>query len=146
MAQSAKPLTARTGTAEAVARPAARPIPHRARSRRAWASAVTWADLGERVVSWLHGGIRQTPGHCGPPCEETIPLVPVLTAACRAGFVTDGCAGSTDLSCWPHGREGAFTLMRASAGSAPGQRKAPRPILGAGGNQGQGTGLYGRRR
>lgn len=56
--------------------------------RQAWASATTWADLGERVASWLHGQIRQTPGHCGPPCAETLPLIPALTAANRAGFVT----------------------------------------------------------
>jgi hypothetical protein len=59
------------------------------RDRQAWASATTWADLGERVAFWLHGEIQRTPGHCGPPCEETIPLIPVLTAVNRAGFVTD---------------------------------------------------------
>lgn len=54
-----------------------------------WASAKNMADLGELVVAWLHGEIAQTPGHCGPPCRETIPLVPVLELVNRAGFVTD---------------------------------------------------------
>jgi len=60
-----------------------------ARDRAAWASARTWPELGERVVDWLNGRIIQTPGHGGPPCEETIPHIPVLTAVNRAGFVTD---------------------------------------------------------
>ncbi len=60
------------------------------RSDRArWASAKTMADLGELVIAWLHGEITQTPGHCGPPCEETYPLVPYLEVLNRAGFVTD---------------------------------------------------------
>jgi hypothetical protein len=59
------------------------------RDRAAWKSAVTWTDLGERVVDWLNGRITQTPGHLGPPDPETIPLIPTLTALNRAGFVTD---------------------------------------------------------
>jgi len=66
------------------------------RDRTAWASAATWGDLGELVVAWLHGRIRQTPGHCAPPCDETIPLIPVLTLANRAGFVTDGSQFAAD--------------------------------------------------
>jgi hypothetical protein len=57
--------------------------------RARWAGARSMADLGELVVAWLHGEIQQTPGHCAPPCDETIPLIPALTAANRAGFVTD---------------------------------------------------------
>jgi hypothetical protein len=51
------------------------------RDRERWASARRWADLGECVVSWLYGEIVQTPGHCGPPCDETLPLIPVLAGA-----------------------------------------------------------------
>lgn len=57
--------------------------------RARWASARTMAGLGELVIAWLHGEITQTPGHCGPPCDETIPLIPVLEILNRAGFVTD---------------------------------------------------------
>jgi hypothetical protein len=54
-----------------------------------WASARDMADLGGLVIAWLNGEVRQTPGHCGPPCGETLPLIPVLTLVNRAGFVTD---------------------------------------------------------
>ena len=54
-----------------------------------WASARDMSDLGEMVIAWLNGEVAQTPGHCGPPCAETIPLIPALTAANRAGFITD---------------------------------------------------------
>lgn len=56
--------------------------------RRAWRSVRTWGDLGTMTVAWLHGTVEQTPGHMGPPCEETIPLIPALTAANQAGFIT----------------------------------------------------------
>jgi hypothetical protein len=59
------------------------------RDRARWASARSLADLGELVIAWLHGEIIQTPGHCGPPDPETIPLIPWLTAINRGGFVTD---------------------------------------------------------
>jgi hypothetical protein len=54
-----------------------------------WKSARTMADLGELVIAWLNGEITQTPGHCGPPDPETIPLIPALTVINRGGFVTD---------------------------------------------------------
>lgn len=54
-----------------------------------WRSARSMADLGELVIAWLDGEITQTPGHCGPPCDETIPLIPALTVINRGGFVTD---------------------------------------------------------
>jgi hypothetical protein len=66
------------------------------RDRERWASCRRWADLAEGVVAWLHGEIVQTPGHCGPPCEETIPLIPVLTAVNRAGFITDNSQAGDD--------------------------------------------------
>jgi hypothetical protein len=60
------------------------------------------ADLGELVVAWLNGEIEQTPGHGGPPDPETIPLIPALTLANRAGFVTDNSqlAESIDGRTW----------------------------------------------
>lgn len=54
-----------------------------------WASARSMADLGEMVIEWLNGEIQQTPGHCAPPCDETIPLTSALIAINRGGFVTD---------------------------------------------------------
>jgi hypothetical protein len=54
-----------------------------------WKTARTMADLGELVIAWLNGEVTQTPGHCGPPCDETLPLIPVLTVINRCGFVTD---------------------------------------------------------
>jgi len=66
--------------------------------RRRWRQAATLADLGELVIAWLNGEITQTPGHLGPPCDETIPLIPALTLANRAGFVTDN--SSPAASAW----------------------------------------------
>ena len=67
-----------------------------------WASARNTADLGDLVIAWLGGDVTQTPGHCGPPCRETIPLIPSLTLANRAGFVTDNSqrAGSRRGRTW----------------------------------------------
>ena len=67
-----------------------------------WKSAQTMAGLGELVIAWLGGEITQTPGHCGPPCGETIPLIPALTVINRGGFVTDSSqlAGSADGYLW----------------------------------------------
>lgn len=70
--------------------------------RRRWKQARTLADLGELVVAWLNSEIQQTPGHCGPPDDETIPLIPTLAAVNRAGFVTDNSqlAESIDGRTW----------------------------------------------
>lgn len=57
--------------------------------RKAWASAQTMADLGERVVAWLNGDLTETPGHMGVPDDETIPLIFTLSLINRSGFVTD---------------------------------------------------------
>ena len=57
--------------------------------RTRWGTARSLADVGELTAAWLHGEIRQTPTHCGPPQDETIPYTDVLTAVNRAGFVTD---------------------------------------------------------
>jgi hypothetical protein len=56
---------------------------------RRWESARSAADLGALVCGWLEGSPQQTPSHCGPPCRETVPLIPVLKAVNRAGFVTE---------------------------------------------------------
>lgn len=62
-----------------------------------WSDARSLADLGVLVARWLEGGIEEWPGYGGRPDEETVPLVPSLAAACRAGFVT--------LNSQPGGRE-----------------------------------------
>jgi len=54
-----------------------------------WSAAATLADLGELTAQWLEGNIRETPSYLGRPDAETLPLVPVLAAVNRAGFVTD---------------------------------------------------------
>ena len=51
----------------------------------------TLRELGALVARWLEGEVDQ-PGYepgIGPD-PETLPLVPVLAAACRAGYVTAG--------------------------------------------------------
>lgn len=53
-----------------------------------WQSARTLADLGELTARFLEGELEQTPTHGAPPDEETGPLIPVLAAVNRAGFVT----------------------------------------------------------
>jgi len=67
-----------------------------------WKTAATMADLGELVIAWLNGEITQTPGHCGPPAGETLPLIDVLTDINRGGFVTDNSqlAESMDGRTW----------------------------------------------
>jgi hypothetical protein len=92
------------------------------RDRAAWKSAVTWADLGERVVGWLNGRITQTPGHLGPPDPETIPLIPALTAANRAGFVTDNSQSADGpWEAWVVGFASDATLagLRAAVAGTP---------------------------
>jgi hypothetical protein len=53
-----------------------------------WQAARTLADLGALTVAWLSGEIESTPVHMAPPMPETVPLIPVLIAANRAGFIT----------------------------------------------------------
>ena len=54
-----------------------------------WRAARTLADLGELTAQWLEGGIASGPWYGGRSEDETTPLIPVLAAANRAGFVTD---------------------------------------------------------
>jgi hypothetical protein len=55
-----------------------------------WRSARTLDDLGELTAMWLEGQIVSRPAYCPGcgPATETLPLVPVLARANRAGLVT----------------------------------------------------------
>lgn len=70
-----------------------------------WAEARTLADLGELTALWLEGHLVHQPGYADPdpgetpgPDPETEPLVPVLAAANRAGYVTDGSQPGEDIT------------------------------------------------
>jgi len=91
-----------------------------------WKSARTMADLGELVIAWLNGEITQTPGHCGPPCDETFPLITALTVINRGGFVTDNSqlAESMDGRTWNTWVDGfatdeALARIREAAAGTP---------------------------
>jgi hypothetical protein len=56
--------------------------------QRRWSAAKNLAELGELTALWLEGELEETPGHGGPPAEETRPFVPILAATNRAGAVT----------------------------------------------------------
>ncbi|MEV7535400.1 DUF6919 domain-containing protein [Streptomyces hydrogenans] len=60
------------------------------RDRRRWKTAATWTEVGELMARWLEGTIASRPGYTPRygPDEETAHLVPVLAAACRAGYIT----------------------------------------------------------
>lgn len=94
--------------------------------RAVWASAQNMEDLGALVCEWLRGGLIQTPGHAGPPCEETIPLIGVLTAANRAGFVTDNSQradsdGTRSWEAWVTGlaSDGTLARLRGAVAGTP---------------------------
>lgn len=53
-----------------------------------WHAARTLHDLGALTAQWLEGTISYSPTHGDRPDQETLPLIPVLAAANRAGFVT----------------------------------------------------------
>lgn len=53
-----------------------------------WKSVRSLAGLGELTARWLEGNEPEIPGYDGPPDDETVPLVPVLAALNRSGFVT----------------------------------------------------------
>jgi Domain of unknown function (DUF6919) len=59
--------------------------------RQRWAGARTMGELGELIALWLEERIMSQPGYAANvgPAGETGPLVPVLAACNRAGFVTD---------------------------------------------------------
>lgn len=71
--------------------PVAAPAPLRGRAlRRAWAEPTSLTGLADRTVRWLVGDLHETPGHMGPPDEETDAIRDDLIAINRAGFVTTG--------------------------------------------------------
>ena len=88
-----------------------------------WAAANNMNDLGKLVIAWMAGEITQTPGHCGPPCAETIPLIPVLTAVNRVGFVTEssqraGARRGRTWNTWVCGWASAATATRLREAAA----------------------------
>ena len=90
------------------------------RDRKLWASARSLADVGALTVRWLNGEMKQTPGHCGPPCAETIPHIGVLSAVNRAGFVTTNSQSAAVASwgtceAWVAGLVSDGTLQRIQA-------------------------------
>ncbi|MFG2667642.1 DUF6919 domain-containing protein [Streptomyces sp. NPDC048387] len=59
--------------------------------RRRWRAATTFPELGELTACWLEGDIRTHPGvkpNYGPD-DEAQPLIPLMAAVNRAGFLTD---------------------------------------------------------
>lgn len=65
--------------------------------RHRWRSAQSLTDLGELMALWLEGGLESRPGYApGPPDRETTPLIPVLAACNRAGFLTDNSQPAVD--------------------------------------------------
>ncbi|MGP4114683.1 DUF6919 domain-containing protein [Streptomyces sp. 4N509B] len=81
--------------------------------RARWANAASLADLGELTALWLEGKIASQPGYeagCGPE-PETKPLIPVLAAANRAGYFTNG---SQPGHAPERGHDGATYAQRAA--------------------------------
>ncbi len=60
--------------------------------RRRWRATRSLADVAALTALWLEGAVASQPNYqpnYGPD-EETVPLVPMLAAWNRAGFLTDG--------------------------------------------------------
>jgi len=91
------------------------------RDRRLWASAGSLADLGELTAQWCAGAITETPGHAGPPDDETLPYLDLLAAVNRAGFVTENSqAADRDWTAWVCGFADSATtgwLLSDAAGA-----------------------------
>jgi hypothetical protein len=90
-----------------------------------WRGARTLADLGELTARWLEGSVASVPGTVPGygPDEETGPLVPVLAAANRAGFVTNFSQPGVDDNGWVqraavYGFAGAATFLAIAAAAA----------------------------
>lgn len=60
--------------------------------RKLWGSVDDLEGLGELTAQWLEGRVASQPSYTpnAGPDPETLPLVPILAAANRSGFVTDG--------------------------------------------------------
>jgi hypothetical protein len=58
-------------------------------ARRLWTATQTLPDIANLMARWLEGDLATRPGYTGSPDEETAPYIPTLTAANRAGFLTD---------------------------------------------------------
>lgn len=54
-----------------------------------WYAAGSVAELGELTADWLEGSGSPPPGYLSnEPDDETRDLIPALSTACRAGYVT----------------------------------------------------------
>jgi hypothetical protein len=112
--------------------------------RTRWRTARSLADVGELTAAWLHGEIRQTPTHSGPPQDETIPYIDVLAAVNRAGFVTDNSQAAVsdewgECEAWVSGLVSEETLARVLAALAG----TPLVTVGARGRDKLGNGSRG---
>jgi len=85
-----------------------------------WASARTLRDLGQFTALWLEGDLATVPGYSGRPAAETAPLVPVLAALNRAGYLTSGSQPGTA----GRGADGAWWEQRAAVEGFAGPRAA----------------------
>jgi hypothetical protein len=80
-----------------------------------WHGARSLADLGELTAQWLEGKHSYTLGYSGGvPDEETRPLVPILAAANRAGFVTHQSQPGE-----PHDKHGSAQRANVSGYAGP---------------------------
>ncbi|WP_037918694.1 DUF6919 domain-containing protein [Actinacidiphila yeochonensis] len=61
-----------------------------------WTTAQSLRELSLLMAAWLEGRIPSRPAYYGPAADETTPLVPVLAAACRAGYLTDSSQPGVD--------------------------------------------------
>jgi len=89
--------------------------------RNLWASARTLPDLAELTAQWLEGRIKSQPGYADGwgPDEETLPHVPVLAAANRAGFLTcNSQSADGRLEAWVTGfvSDEALARLRVACG------------------------------
>lgn len=78
--------------------------------RRAWRTARTLEDLGRLGALWLEGELGSQPAWRAGPDNETLPLVPVLAAANRAGFYTMASSPADDTT----GSDGVRWRQRAA--------------------------------
>jgi hypothetical protein len=95
------------------------------RDRARWASAGSLRGVGVVTKDWLYSRVEQTPSHCGPPEEETLPYIHILADANLSGFVTDNSqAGASrdwgTCAAWVCGfldEEGLSRMQAAIAGT-----------------------------